>query len=127
MTRFLLVCLGGAVGAGARYLLAGWVQRAAGSEFPWGTLSVNLLGSFALGVLVHLALTTDLLSEEMRLALMPGVMGGFTTYSTFNQETVESLRRGAFGLAGVYVAVTLCGGLVAGFLGLATGRVVSGR
>ena len=125
--RFLLVCLGGAVGTGARYLLGGWVQRVAGSQFPFGTLSVNVIGSFVLGLLMHVALTTDTLSPMMRLTLTTGVMGGFTTYSTFNYETVESLREGAWGLAGLNVAITVGACLAAGFLGLASGRLLVGR
>lgn len=125
--RLLYVCLGGAVGSGARYLLGGWVQRAAGSAFPFGTLSVNGIGSFLLGLVMHVALTTDALSPTLRLALTTGVLGGFTTYSTFNYETVESLRGGAWGLAGLYVAVTMLVCLVAGVLGLAAGRVLVGK
>ncbi len=126
MTRFLLVCLGGAVGTGARYLLSGWIQGAAGATFPWGTLTVNVIGSFFLGLVMHVALTTDALSPTMRDTLAIGVMGGFTTYSSFNYETMQSLRSGAYGLAGLNVAATLVGCLLAGFLGLTAGRALAG-
>ncbi len=125
--RFLCICLGGAFGTGARYLLGGWVERLTASALPIGTLCVNALGSFLLGLIMHVALTTDALSPTMRYTLTTGVMGGFTTYSTFNQETVESLRGGAWGLAALSVAITLVGCLVAGFLGLAAGRLLVGR
>ena len=73
MTRFLLVCAGGAIGSGARYLLTLWLARLAGVSFPWGTLLANIIGCFALALIAEL--TT--LSAEVRLALMTGVLGGF--------------------------------------------------
>ena len=122
MLRFLLVCLGGAVGTGARYLLGGWIQRSSESAFPYGTLAVNVLGSFLLGLIMHVALTTNAISPTLRLSLTTGGMGGFTTYSTFNYETMERLREGAWGLAGLNVAATLGACLIAGLLGVAIGR-----
>ena len=89
MTRFLWICVGGAAGTGARYLLSGWALATLGASFPWGTLAVNVLGSFLLGLLMQVGITTSLLSPTLRLALTTGVMGGFTTYSTFNYETIR--------------------------------------
>ena len=86
MNRFFWICLGGAAGTGARYLLSGWTLAAFGVAFPWGTLSVNVIGSFLLGLLMPVGVATPLLSPTLRLALTTGVMGGFTTYSTFNSE-----------------------------------------
>lgn len=126
MGSLLWVCLGGAAGSGMRWLVAGWVQRAAGAVFPWGTLSVNLLGSFVLGLIMHMSLTTDMMSPTARLALTTGAMGGFTTYSTFSYETLELVRSGALGLAATNVAVTVAACLVASFLGLAAGRALVG-
>ena len=127
MLRFLSICLGGAFGTGARYLLSGWLARVAGPGLPLGTFTVNVLGSFLLGLLSEVALTTEAISPTMRLTLTTGVLGGFTTYSSFNYETVESLRTGALGLAGLYVALTVVVCLLAGFLGLAAGRLLVGR
>jgi CrcB protein len=127
MTHFLLVCLGGAAGTGARYLLDGLVQRLTEPSFPFGTLAVNLLGSFLLVLLMHVATATDAVSPTLRLTLATGVLGGFTTYSTFNYETIRSLEEGAWRLASLNVALTLCGCLAAGFLGLAVGRLLVGR
>jgi CrcB protein len=126
MTRFLWICLGGAAGTGARYLLSGWLLRVAGPGFPWGTLVVNVLGSFLLGLIMHVALATDLLSPTLRLALTTGVMGGFTTYSTFNYETLQYLQRNDWllGLANLAITVVVC--LAAGGLGLFTGRLLTG-
>lgn len=126
MSRFLWICLGGAVGTGARYLLSGWLLRVAGPAFPFGTLAVNVLGSFLLGFLMQVAMTTELLSPTLRLTLTTGVMGGFTTYSTFNYETLHYLEEGAVGMGALNVAATLGGCLLAGFLGLAAGRALAG-
>lgn len=126
MTRFLWICLGGAAGTGARYLLSGWLLRAIGPGFPWGTLAVNVIGSFLLGLLMQVALATDLFSPTLRLALTAGVMGGFTTYSTFNYETLQYLQRDQWLAAFANVAATLLVCLAAGALGVFGGRLLTG-
>ena len=125
--KLLLVCLGGAIGSGARYLVALWAASALGVAFPFGTLIVNLAGSFLLGVLMHVGTSTELLSSDMRLLLATGVLGGFTTYSTFNYETTSYLREGAWTIGALNIAVTVVGCLVAGFAGLALARAIVGR
>jgi len=122
MARFLCICLGGAIGTGARYGLSGWTQRLAGPGFPAGTLAVNVIGSLLLGVLMEAGVSGGLLGPTLRLTLTTGVMGGFTTYSTFNYETIEYLREGAWPLAAANVAATVIVCLGAGFAGLALGR-----
>jgi CrcB protein len=119
MSRFFWICVGGAAGTGARYLVSGWALALMGPAFPWGTLVVNVTGSFLLGGLMHLALTTRLLAPTLRLALTSGVLGGFTTYSTFNYETLQYLREGALaiGIANILLTVGAC--LAAGVGGLA--------
>ncbi|GMV42019.1 MAG: putative fluoride ion transporter CrcB 2 [Myxococcales bacterium] len=126
MGSLLWVCAGGAVGSGMRWVVAGWVQRAAGATFPWGTLSVNLIGSFLLGLVMHVGLTTDVLPPTARLALSTGVMGGFTTYSTFSYETLELVRTGALALAAANVALTVVACLLSSVLGLVAGRALVG-
>jgi fluoride exporter len=126
MYRFLLICLGGALGTGARYLVAIGAPRILGSTFPYATLTVNVVGSFLLGAIMHVGLTTSLMSPGLRLTLTTGVVGGFTTYSTFNYETIEFLREGAFGLAGLNVVATLLLCLLAGALGLTAARWLVG-
>ncbi len=126
MYRFLLVCVGGAVGTGARYLVATTAPRLFGTAFPYGTFAVNAVGSFLLGAIMHVGLTTNLMTPGLRLVLTTGVMGGFTTYSTFNYETMEYVREGAFWLAGLNVATTLVLCLLAGALGLALARWLVG-
>jgi len=126
MSRLLWICLGGAVGTAGRYLLGDWLMRVAGPAFPWGTLAVNVLGSFLLGVVMQLALSTDWISPTLRLALSTGVLGGFTTYSSFNHETLRLLEGGSWLLAGANLVGTLAGCLVAGMLGMALARSLAG-
>ena len=126
MLRFLLICLGGAIGTGARYLIAIETPRLLGTSFPYATLIVNVAGSFLLGAVMHVGLTTALMTPTLRLVLATGVMGGFTTYSTFNYETIEYVREGALGIAAVNVAATLVLCLMAGALGLTAARWLVG-
>jgi CrcB protein len=117
MTRFVLICCGGAVGTGARYLLGGLAARWLGPDFPHGTLIINVLGSFLIGVVQQLALTTGWIPETLRLVLAVGVLGGFTTYSSFSYETVRLIETGSWMTATSYVVLTtaLClGGCLAG-------------
>jgi CrcB protein len=126
MSRFFWICLGGAVGTGARYLVSGWALATLGTSFPYGTLAVNAVGSFLLGLLMQIGIATPLLSPTLRLTLTTGVMGGFTTYSTFNYETIRYVQDGFWQLAFANVAVTLVSCLAAGFAGLAAGRWLFG-
>jgi CrcB protein len=124
--RFLLVCLGGAVGTGARYALSVAAAAVFGTAFPVGTLVVNVLGSFLLGAIMELSLAGTAIGPDARLVIGTGIMGGFTTYSTFNYESLALLRDGAWALALANILATLAGCLLAGTLGLAAGRALSG-
>jgi CrcB protein len=124
MTRFILICFGGAVGTGARYLLGGFVARVAGPEFPYGTLLINVLGSFLIGVVQQVGLSTLMIPDTLRLVLAVGVMGGFTTYSSFSYETVKLVETGSWGAAGAYVVFTTTLCLVGCVMGLSLGRVL---
>lgn len=119
MERFLWICLGSAVGGGARYLVSGWALKAFGPAFPYGTLAVNLLGSFLLAGLMYAGVEKAVVSPTVRLALTVGVMGGFTTYSTFSYETMKQLQDGAWAMAITNVLVTVVGCLLACVLGWA--------
>lgn len=110
--------LGSALGGMSRYLLSGLVQRSAGAGFPAGTLAVNILGSFLLGLLLRYSLNAPM-SPNLRAALTAGFCGGFTTFSTFSYETVELLQDGQWGRAAAYVGLSLLVSLAAvwgGFL-----------
>ncbi len=122
VNRFLLICFGGALGTGARFLVTTWAVQRAGTGFPAGTVLVNVTGSFLLALVMELALAGRV-GPELRLFLGVGVMGGYTTYSSFNFETLR-LSGESFGLAVLNVAVTLVGCLAAGALGAASGRLM---
>jgi CrcB protein len=107
MSRLLLVSLGGAIGSGARYLVSTWTHAVFGAAFPWGTLVVNVLGSFSICAVMHLAIVEDVIPSTLRLFLTTGIMGGFTTYSAFNQETFGYAQRGAYLMAALNVGLTL--------------------
>ena len=126
MIRFLWICLGGAIGTGARYLLSGWVARRVGTLIPYGTLAVNLVGCFLIGAVMHVSLTTAQLSPESRVVLVIGVLGGFTTYSGFNYETLQYFRDGAWLIGFANVLVMVAGCLAAGIAGLASARWLVG-
>jgi CrcB protein len=120
MKEIVCVFVAGGVGSVARFLVGVWSVRAFGAAFPWGTLTVNALGSFAMGVVVTLA--SRGLPELWRLALATGLLGGFTTYSSFNQETLSALGEGDGRRAFVYVAGTIALCLLAGWLGARAAR-----
>ncbi|NOY93661.1 MAG: fluoride efflux transporter CrcB [Deltaproteobacteria bacterium] len=124
MERLLFVSLGGAVGTGARYLVAGWAQKALGASFPYGTFAVNLVGSFLLGLLMVVGVSSESISPTLRIAITTGAMGGFTTYSTFSYETMRYVQEGAYGLAALNVGLTVVVCLVASFAGVAVGRLL---
>lgn len=111
------IAIGGAAGALARYGLAGWVHDLAGAAFPWGTLAVNALGSFLLGLIVRY-LEAIAATPELRGALAIGFLGAFTTFSTFSYETIGLLQGGDWGRAAAYAVASLflgLAGVVAGF------------
>jgi CrcB protein len=118
MARFTWICLGGAIGTGLRYLVTGWAVTLFGAAFPWGTFAVNVSGSFLIGVIMQLALATRMISPTVRLFLTTGVLGGMTTYSSFNYETVRLVREGAWWLATANFALTTVACLVAGIAGI---------
>ncbi|MFB6347055.1 MAG: fluoride efflux transporter CrcB, partial [bacterium] len=92
MTRLLFVGLGGFLGATARYLISGWAQELTSSSFPLGTLVVNVAGSFFLAFLAILAFESGHLPVNLRLFFLTGLLGAFTTYSTFSYETLQLMR-----------------------------------
>jgi fluoride exporter len=124
MERLLLVAAGGAIGSGLRYLVATWAVGWLGVSFPWGTLLVNLTGSFLIGVVQALAVDGLALGEDTRLFLATGILGGFTTYSAFSYETVALMHRGAWTTAWLNVVLTTSCCLVLCYAGLLTGRVL---
>lgn len=123
MKNFLAVCLAGAIGTGLRYLVSLWFVRNTAGTLPWGILAVNLAGSFLLGAVVGMA---PLISPTSRAVLGVGLLGGFTTYSSFNQDTLGYALSSKWALAALNVGGTVVGCLLAGGLGLWFGRLVAG-
>ena len=124
MPRTALVALGGLIGSVARYWLSGAVQRLHGTAFPSGTLAVNVVGSFVIGLVMALSLERGLLSANARILLATGFCGGFTTMSTFSYETVALLRDGdaVLALGNVLASVVVTIGAV--WLGDLVARVL---
>ena len=109
--NILLVGLGGFAGAVARYLLGGWVlHHTLSAKFPWSTFAVNVLGCLVIGVLSGLAERMEWFTPPVRLLLLTGLLGGFTTFSAFGLETVHLLRRGEPTIALAYAlgSVLIC-------------------
>ena len=113
--------LGGAVGAAARYLFGRLTLTLLGTDFPWGTLGVNLIGGFLMGLLAGLLARTGA-SDTLRLLLGVGVLGGFTTFSAFSLDTVTLIERGALATALGYVAASMLGSFAALYVGLLLAR-----
>ena len=124
--RLLWVSLGSAIGGALRYFTSQLALGLLGSSFPYGTLAVNLIGSFLIGLIMHLGISSTLISPTLRLFLTTGVMGGFTTYSAFNYETLTLLREGPWEVGLINLLVMLAGCLAAGAAGLALGRTLVG-
>jgi fluoride exporter len=114
----LLVTLGGALGTLLRYQTNVWLALWLGPTLPYGTFVVNVLGSFLIGVLSVLGVGHAWLGVELRLILGTGVLGGFTTYSSFNLETLRMAQQGELSRAFGYVTLTVLSCLSAGALGL---------
>lgn len=124
LIKLTWIALAGALGTLARYGLGGLMHRLLPAAFPWGTLAVNLLGSFAFGLVWALAVERSLLSGEVRLIVLVGFMGAFTTFSTFMFETGQLLRDSQWLLAAGNMLVQNLAGILAVFLGWALARAL---
>ncbi|WP_457582946.1 fluoride efflux transporter CrcB [Ensifer canadensis] len=124
MSQLLLVGAGGAIGSMARYLVGIWTVQRWGPGFPWGTLLVNVTGSFLIGLLAELIMRKFGASTEMRLFLITGVLGGYTTFSAFSLDAIMLLERGDMALALGYIAASIVLSILAVFAGLALMRAM---
>jgi len=124
MTVVLYIALFGALGCLARYFLSGWVYNLLGTSMPYGTLSVNVIGAFLIGLVMEFSLRSTTVSPELRIGLTIGFLGGFTTFSTFSYETFRLLESAQLpqALANVLLSVTAC--LAFTFLGIVAARHV---
>lgn len=125
MIKIVLIALAGSLGTLARYGLGSLVHRLFGAVFPWGTVSVNMLGSFLFGLVWTLAAERMAISAEARIVILTGFMGAFTTFSTFMFETGELIRGGQWLLAGGNLLLQNIVGLAAVFGGIALARLIA--
>ena len=107
MKMLAAVALGGAIGAMGRYLVIITMGSMVGTMIPVGTLTVNIVGSFAMGILVPLIGVGDLVSQELRAFLTVGLLGAFTTFSTFSMDVVVLFQRDAIGVAALYLSLSV--------------------
>ena len=126
MLRILLVGLAGLSGTLCRYWLSGAVSRRYGEAFPAGTLVVNLLGCFAAGLLFHFMQERQAFSKTARAAVFVGLLGGFTTFSSYGLQTFTLLREGRLGMAALNVVASNLLGLLLVWAGYAAGKLVGG-
>ncbi|HMU94264.1 MAG TPA: fluoride efflux transporter CrcB [Anaerolineales bacterium] len=122
MTNLLLVGFGGFIGSILRYLASGYVQQISkGMGFPYGTLTVNVVGCFIIGFLAQLAETRGVFTTESRLFVFVGILGGFTTFSSFGNETFNLARDGQM----MGALANIGANVIVGLLAVAAGRIVS--
>lgn len=123
-SKWVLIVFGGALGTLARASLSAFVQRIAGAGFPWGTVAVNLLGCFLFGFVWAVTEQYTRFATELRLALLTGFMGAFTTFSTFAFDTVDLGRAARYAAFGGNLLLQNLGGLTCLVIGLALGRAL---
>jgi CrcB protein len=117
--EWIWVAIGGALGSVLRYGVGGAIQRWNSSDWPVGTLAVNILGSFVIGWLAQQILARGVMTPQARLLVMVGILGGFTTFSTFSLETLRLLQQGGWIPAVANIVFSVAGGLVAAWAGFA--------
>lgn len=122
MLTTVAIALFGALGCLARYLLSGWVYALAGRGFPYGTLAVNVVGAFLIGLIMEFSLRSTLIPQELRVGLTIGFLGGLTTFSTFSYETYRLMEEGDFVAATVNVLASVLVCLVCTWAGILTAR-----
>jgi CrcB protein len=120
----LWVAAGGALGSAVRYLVNVAAGHLLGPEFPWGTLTVNIAGSFVMGLMIALMALKMQVSQEVRAFLTTGILGGFTTFSAFSLDFAVLVERREAGLAALYVIASVALSLAAIFAGLKLGRAL---
>lgn len=122
MSQALAIALGGALGALLRFWVSNGVHALMGRGFPYGTLAVNLIGSLLMGFLYVMLLERTTLGPEIRAGLLIGLLGAFTTFSTFSIETLNLIEQAQLARAGLNAALSVAGCLAAAWIGLTLGR-----
>jgi CrcB protein len=124
METVLFIAGFGALGCLARYVMSGWVYALMGRGFPYGTFAVNIFGAFFIGLVMEFSMRSTMISQNLRIGLAIGFLGGLTTFSTFSFETFKLLEDGQFAvaLANVLLSVTVC--LLFTWLGIIAARQI---
>jgi len=117
MWTYFAIAVGGVLGCWARFAQTNFVQSALGQNFPYATFSINVIGSFLMGFLFIATLERLTFSPTLRTGILTGALGGYTTFSTFEMESLLLAEQGEFGKALLYAASSLCVGFVAAFAG----------
>ncbi len=124
MSKYLIIGLGGFLGANARYLVGGWIAERFGSSFPYGTLVINVSGSFLIGLIMTLIVDRFSAPPSARLFLAIGFLGAYTTFSTFSFESLALIQERAYLAAGANLLANVLLGLGAVVLGVIIGRIL---
>ena len=124
MIKLLIIGAGGFIGAILRYEVSGWAHKIFGSDFPYGTLSVNVIGSFLLGFFLVLADTKLIVPDVYKNLIAIGILGAFTTYSTFSYETFSLLQLNLIKQALLNIGLNVILGLLAIWIGMISARIL---
>ena len=124
LQRILLISVGAALGANARYLVTIWAEERFGIDFPYGTLLVNVTGSLLLGLVLELVVLNVVASPEIRLLVTTGFLGSYTTFSTYTVESLALISEGEVGLGLLYIGSNVALGLFFALLGLYLARLL---
>ncbi|MCS6840827.1 MAG: fluoride efflux transporter CrcB [Roseiflexus sp.] len=124
LINIIAIAVGAAIGANLRYGLSLWAAQRWGASFPYGTLIVNVVGSFLIGLVLTLATTRLSLSDPVRLLIVTGLLGGFTTFSSLSFEAYSLIMSGSWRAAGIYLASSFGLGMASVFLGVGVARLL---
>ena len=124
MKNYFLVFVGGGIGATLRYWLSGIIPRYAGTDFPYGILTINVLGCFLIGFFMSSLEERFMITPSLRILLTIGILGGFTTFSTFSYETISLLRDAEIFKASLYISSSVVICLVGTYIGSAIGKLI---
>jgi CrcB protein len=122
--KTLVIFVGGGIGSVLRYLVSGWMYALLGADFPFGTFAVNIVGSLIIGFFLTIAEDRFLVSPDLRAFVAIGIVGGFTTFSTFTYETLGLFRDGSFFIGATNIIASITVALLAAWLGTLLGKLV---
>lgn len=125
MVNYLVIAAGAAVGANLRYMVTVWATTQWGTQFPYGTMLINIVGSLLIGLLAAIFLQRAPANETLRLLLITGLLGGFTTFSAFSYELYGLISSGNYVGGALYLLGSVGGGLVATVVGMGVGRMLA--